>query len=177
MQLQADVPAQFRGQAKGAAVAMMVIGALSILLPFYFAVFSVMILGIAVLCSGLLGVLYFKQLRNQGVTVTGAMIPWLFVLLGALLLFLPQLTLSVAGFIIGGGMIFSGVMGWLAERRVINGSLWYKLTHIVTAVLGLVLVLSGASGAAWLIGVMFGINMLIAGGNLWINVTALSRQS
>ncbi|WP_434340792.1 DUF308 domain-containing protein [Motilimonas cestriensis] len=176
MQLYTNIPKELTGQAKTAAMIMMVIGALSMILPVYFATLSVLILGGAVLACGVLGFAYNRYLNQRGVTNTSNLVPILFVLLGVLLLFMPALTLSVAGFIIGASLIFSGLMGWFAERRIVNPSFWWQLRHGITALLGLILILSGANGAAWLIGVIFGLNMLIAGANVWIAIAGQQRS-
>jgi uncharacterized membrane protein HdeD (DUF308 family) len=177
MQLYSPVPVGFTSIAKMAAGIMMVIGVLAILLPFYFGVFSVLILGGAVLTSGILGVIYNWQLAKLGADSGANLAPWLFVLLGFLLLSTPKLTLSIAGLLIGAGLIFSGTMGWLVEKRVGNPSIWWQLRHAITGIFGLILILSGASGTAWLIGVFFGLNMLIAGANLWIAITIDNEMS
>ncbi len=177
MQLYSPVPDAFISHAKMAAGIMIVIGILAILLPFYFGLFSVLILGGAVLASGILGVAYNWQLARLGVDSGAKLAPWLFVLLGFLLLTTPKLTLSVAGLIIGTGLMASGVMGWLAEKHTGQPSVWWQLRHAITAIFGLIVVLSGASGTAWLIGVFFGLNMLIAGVNLWIALTAGNNMS
>lgn len=176
MQLYTNIPKELSVQAKIAAAIMMVIGALAMVLPVFFATLSVLILGGAVFACGALGFAYNRYLHQKGVTNTSNLVPILFVLLGALLLFMPALTLSVAGFIIGASLIFSGLMGWLAERRIVNPSFWWQLRHGITAVLGLILILSGANGIAWLIGVLFGLNMLIAGANVWIAIAGQQRS-
>ncbi|MFO6425088.1 DUF308 domain-containing protein [Motilimonas sp. KMU-193] len=177
MQLYTNVPSEMRKSAKIAAILLMLIGALAIILPVYFATLSVMILGSALLSCGVLGWLYNRFLNRSGITETSNLMPIMFGLLGLLLLLVPSLTLSVAGLIIGVGLIFSGVMGWLVERRIVNPSFWSQLRNGITALLGLVLILSGATGAAWLIGVLFGLNTLIAGANVWITVEGQTRDS
>lgn len=168
MQLYSRVPVEFISNAKMAAVILMVIGVLAILLPFYFALFTVLILGGAVLASGILGVIYNWRLAKLGIDSGTNLAPWFFVLLGFLLLSTPKLTLSIAGLLIGAGLVFSGTMGWLAEKHISRSSDWGQLRHAITGIFGLILILSGASGAAWLIGVFLGLNMLIAGASLWI---------
>lgn len=168
MQLYSRVPVEFASKAKTAAGVMMIIGLLAILLPFYFGLFSVLILGAAVLASGILGAVYNWQLAKLGIDSGTNLAPWFFILLGFLLLFTPELTLSIAGLLIGAGLVFSGTMGWLAEKRTSTPSIWWQIRHAITGILGLVLILSGASGTAWLIGVFFGLNMLIVGANLWV---------
>ncbi len=172
MRLHSSVPTEFRSQAKMAAGFMMVIGALAVLLPFYFTVFAVLIVGSAVLLSGLLGLIYNWQLTKLGVDFQANRVPWLFVVLGLFLLFTPRLTLSIAGLLVGSGLVFSGVTGWLAEKRAGEIFTWSQLRHGITGTFGIILVLSGGSGIAWLIGVFFGLNMLMAGANLWRSVTA-----
>ena len=168
MQLYSRVPVEFASKAKTAAGIMMMIGLLAILLPFYFGLFSVLILGTAVLASGILAAIYNWQLAKLGVNSGTNLVPWFFILLGFLLLSTPELTLSIAGLLIGAGFVFSGTMGWLAEKRTRKPSIWWQLRYAITGIFGLILILSGASGTAWLIGVFFGLNMLFAGANLWI---------
>lgn len=177
MQLYSPVPDEFTSNAKMAAGIMMVIGILAILLPFYFGVFSVIILGGAVLASGILGVLYNWQLAKLGAYSGANMAPWVSVLLGFLLLSTPKLTLSIAGLLIGAGLIFAGAMGWLAEKRTGKPFIWRQLRHAITGIFGVILILSGASGTAWLIGVFFGLNMLIAGAHLWLAITTDEKMS
>lgn len=177
MQLYSPVPVEFRSNAKMAAGIMMLIGALAILLPFYFGMFSVLIVGGAVLASGILGVAYNWQLSKLGADSGAALAPWLFVLLGLLLLFTPKFTLSIAGLCLGASLIFSGVMGWQQEKSTGQPSISRQLRHAITGTFGLIIILSGASGAAWLIGLFFGLNMLIAGANLWISLSADHKMS
>ena len=177
MQLYSPVPIAFRSKAKIAAGIMIMIGVLAILLPFYFGVFSMLIVGGAVLASGILGVAYNWQLRKLGVDSGAALAPWLFVLLGVLLLLTPKLTLAIAGLVLGASLIFSGVMGWQAEKRTGNPSASRQVRHAIAGTFGLIIVLSGASGAAWLIGLFFGLNMLLAGTNLWLSLAADSSIS
>ena len=101
MQLYSSVPTEFRSHAKMAAGIMMLIGVLAVLLPFYFTVFAVFIVGGAVLASGILGLVYNWQLTKLGVDFQANRVPWLFVVLGLFLLFTPKLTLSIAGLLVG----------------------------------------------------------------------------
>jgi len=177
MQLYSSVPDEFRFKASIVAGIMMAIGLLAILSPFYFGIFSVLILGGAVLASGILGVLYNWQLSRMGAYHGTNLAPWMFVLLGVLLVSTPEFTLSIAGLLIGASFMFSGAMGWLAEKRTGKPSIWWNLRHVITGVFGLILILSGASGTAWLIGVFFGLNMLIVGANLWIAIMTGEKMS
>ena len=70
MQLYTNIPKELSGNAKAAALVMMAIGALSMVLPVYFATLSVLILGGAVLACGVLGFIYNRYLGQRGVTQT-----------------------------------------------------------------------------------------------------------
>ncbi len=171
MQFYAEVPQDLTRYAKLTAIVMMLIGGMAIMLPFYFGLFSAIILGASVLATGIVGLIYHNQLKKSGVQGAGGSLFWVYIAMGALLAFLPQFTLSLAGFLLGGALIFSGVLGYLAEQRV-AASIWRKGRQAVAALLGLVLILSGATGTAWLIGFAFGFYLLVAGSNLWIGATA-----
>jgi len=67
--------------------------------------------------------------------------------------------------ILGGGLVLNGVLGLAALKQstVVNPPRLKRLALWALIVLGAVLIVSGASGSAWLIGVLLGIALISTG--------------
>ena len=153
---------------KLAAIITMVLGAVAIFLPFYVGTLAVMLLGAVVLASGVIALIYANALRKQGFLVS-LIGPLARVIAGAVLLIWPELTLWVVAVVLGAGLVLSGVSGLSALRDtdVVNPPVYLKIEHWLSIVFGVLLIVSGSSGSAVLVGAVLGIALIMAGIQQW----------
>ena len=156
-----------RRNARLIALGMMVLGFLAIVLPFYVGVAAAMVLGASIALTGLSGLWMSRRLSKVGYA-TWDLPFWGYLVIGVLLLLWPQLTLGLAALLLGASLILSGILAW--QRSQGQGG-WAKVTSVLTLILGILVVGSGASGVAWLIGVAFGLSLLQQGWQLWQTVS------
>jgi membrane protein HdeD len=154
--------------AKTGAAITILLGVAAIILPYFVGALAVMILGGVMLASGILSLLYVNEARKEGIpaSVFG---PWVQVIAGAVILVWPKLALWLVAVILGGGLILSGITGLTALRDagVINPPMLRKIELWATIGLGILLILTGATGSAVLLGVVLGVALISAGLQRW----------
>ena len=154
--------------AKTGAAITILLGVAAIILPYFVGALAVMILGGVMLASGILSLLYVKEARKEGIpaSVFG---PWVQVIAGAVILIWPKLALWLVAVILGGGLILSGITGLTALRDagVINPPMLRKIELWASIGLGVLLIVTGATGSAVLLGVVLGVALISAGLQRW----------
>ena len=150
------------------AVAYILLGVAAILLPYLFGTFAVMTLGVVVLASGIVTLLYINDLRKQGFPIN-VLSPWVQIIIGGVILIWPELALWLVAIVLGGGLILSGVTGLTALRDsgVVNTPMLKKIGLWATIALGVLLIIMGAFGSAILLGLVLGIAMINSGLQQW----------
>ncbi len=153
-----------RRQARWMAIGMMAMGALAIILPFYIGMAAAMLLGASIAISGLTGLWTCRRLQQSGYPSFAAPF-WGYLLIGVLLLLWPQLTLGLAALLLGVGLVLAALVIW---RR---GAGWRtNIPALLTLLFGVLVLGSGASGVAWMVGMAFGLSLLQQGWLLWRTV-------
>ena len=76
------------------------------------------------------------------------------------------LLLGLAALLLGAGFLLFGFIGWLGRAHAPDRTL-QTIRSLFTLTIGIVILGSGASGIAWLIGVGFGVSLLLQGIQLW----------
>ncbi len=144
------------------------LGVAAIVLPYLVGTMAVMLLAAVMLASGVVALFYVNAARREGwpVSVLG---PWARIVAGGVLLVWPDLALWLVAVVLGGGLILSGITGLAALRdsSVVNPPGTRKLEYWASIVLGVVLILMGASGSAFLLGVILGVALIGAGLQQW----------
>ena len=157
---------QMRNTTRLTAAAMVLLGLVAIVMPFYVGLASAMLIGLAIAATGLVGLIINLRLRRAGYAIRTDLAYWLYFAVGVLLTLVPQLTLGLAAWILGIGFLLFGVIGWLGRAHAPDRTL-QTMRSLFTLTIGVVILGSGASGIAWLIGVGFGISLLLQGIQLW----------
>jgi len=157
---------------------LIVLGGLAILLPLAAALAINLLLGLLLLASGVaMGV---QALRSMG----AARFWWhlglavLYGLMGVVLLLDPLQGVVTLTLLLAALLLFEGVVkiALALPMRGVNGWLWLLFSGVITALLG-GLILSGLPGsAAWALGLIVGINLLITGVSLVSLATAVNRH-
>ena len=153
---------------KSSAVISVVLGVAAIILPYFFGTFAVMLLGGVMLASGIVALLYVNAARKEGLSVS-VFAPWAQIVAGVIILIWPGLALWLVAVILGGGLILSGVTGLasLRDSGVVNPPLFLKIERWLSIVLGVVLIVMGATGSAILLGVVLGVALIGRGLQQW----------
>ncbi len=151
------------------AVVSIMLGVTAIVVPYFFGTLAVMALGGVMLASGIAALVYVSAAPKQGlpVSVFGS---WAQVIIGAVILIWPELTLWLVAVLLGGGLILSGITGLAALRDagVINPPRLRKIglwSSII--VLGVLLIVIGGLGSAILLGLVLGVALISAGLQQW----------
>ncbi len=166
MSITSAMTAPMRRLARYAAAGMMLLGVAAIIMPFYVGFASAVLIGLAIAATGLSGLVINLRLRRAGYAIRTDLAYWLYFAVGVLLTLVPQLTLGLAAWILGIGFLLFGVIGWLGRQHAPDRTL-QTMRSLFTLTIGVVILGSGASGIAWLIGVGFGITLLLKGVQLW----------
>ena len=157
---------QMRNTTRLTAAAMVLLGLVAIVMPFYVGLASAMLIGLAIAATGLVGLIINLRLRRAGYAIRTDLAYWLYFAVGLLLTLVPQLTLGLAALLLGAGFLLFGLIGWLGRAHAPDRTL-QTIRSIFTLTIGVVILGSGASGIAWLIGVGFGVSLLLQGIQLW----------
>ena len=157
---------QMRNTTRLTAIGMVLLGLVAIIMPFYVGLASAMLIGLAIAATGLGGLIINLRLRRAGYAIRTDLAYWLYFAVGLLLTLIPQLTLGLAALLLGAGFLLFGFIGWLGRAHAPDRTL-QTIRNLFTLTIGIVILGSGASGIAWLIGVGFGVSLLLQGIQLW----------
>lgn len=157
---------RMRNTTRFTAIAMVLLGLVAIIMPFYVGLASAMLIGVAIAATGLGGLIINLRLRRAGYAIRTDLAYWLYFAVGVLLTLVPQLTLGLAAWVLGAGFLLFGLIGWLGRVHAPDRTL-QTIRSLFTLTIGIVILGSGASGIAWLIGVGFGVSLLLQGIQLW----------
>ena len=144
------------------------LGVAAIVLPYFFGTFAVILLGVVMLVSGIVALLYVNAARKEGFPVS-VFPPWAQIIAGVIILVWPGLALWLVAVILGGGLILSGVTGFasLRDARIVNPPLFRKIELWLSIALGALLIIMGAAGSAILLGVVLGVALVGRGLQQW----------
>jgi uncharacterized membrane protein HdeD (DUF308 family) len=153
---------------KFSAITSILLGVAAIVLPYFFGTFAVMLLGVVMLASGIVALLYVNAARREGLAVS-VFAPWAQMIAGVIILVWPGLALWLVAVILGGGLILSGVTGLasLRDAGIVNPPLFRKIELWLSIALGALLIIMGAAGSAILLGVVLGVALVGRGLQQW----------
>jgi len=157
---------QMRNTTRLTAIGMVLLGLVAIIMPFYVGLASAMLIGVAIAATGLVGLIINLRLRRAGYAIRTDLAYWLYFAVGLLLTLVPQLPLGLAALLLGAGFLLFGLIGWMGRAHAPDRTL-QTIRSLFTLTIGVVILGSGASGIAWLIGVGFGVSLLLQGIQLW----------
>ncbi|WP_432455491.1 hypothetical protein ACRRS0_08555 [Agarivorans sp. QJM3NY_29] len=150
------------------AIVHIIAGLITMLLAYYVGTFSAIVLGLSIIAYAAVGLWFNQRLRKQLVKPIDHSSYWLFLAVGLLLTLFPGITLGLAALCLGGGLIIYGIQSFKGSRLNAGLLIWAKCRALFSILLGLVIILSGAAGLAWLIGMLFGLHIFFYGINLWM---------
>ena len=146
----------------------MLLGVAAILLPYFFGTLAVMMLGAIVLASGILALFYINAARKAGIPGS-VFAPWAQTIAGAILIIWPELALWIVAIIIGAGLILNGITGLatLSGSDLVNPPGIIKAWLWASIILGVLIIISGSTGSAILLGLILGVVFISNGIQQW----------
>ena len=150
---------------KGIGLAILVAGILAVILPYMAALTLEILLGIILLITGIMHLVHALQVRKWRSITWEVVIAVLFLLTGILFLVYPfsgvvALTIVLGVFfLIQGGFKIPLALSW--RPRIGWG--WILASGIISAILGLVVLVGLPGTAVWAIGLILGIDLIFTG--------------
>ncbi len=144
-------------------IAFLAIGILAVVLPALTGLTLGIILGLLLLLGGAAQLVYASQSRlHKGTKVLAGIV---YLLLGILLLAYPQAGLVSLALIIGILFLLEGLLEiWYATRlRPLSSWGWVMAGGVISILLALLIWAGLPQGAAWIIGLLFGIGLIVNG--------------
>jgi uncharacterized membrane protein HdeD (DUF308 family) len=146
-------------------LALLVIGILAVILPYVAALTVNILVGIVLLIAGVLHLAHVMQVRKWRSVTWEGLLSILFLLVGILFLAYPfsgilALTIVLSlFFLLHAGFKIPLAMNWKPRP----GWGWFLSSGILSAILGLLILLGLPGSAVWAIGLILGIDLLFTG--------------
>ena len=150
------------------AIVSIALGVAAILLPYLFGTLAVMLLAAVMVASGVASLLYVNAWRREGIPMS-ALVPWVQIVTGAVLLIWPELALWLVAVVLGGGLVISGALGLstLSHSPYPQQTTAMRIELWLTIGLGVLLILLGSAGSALLLGIILGLTLITTGWQRW----------
>ncbi len=165
------------GWAIGWGILLIILGILALAVPLLSAIYAVLVVGWMFVFGGITKIVYALQTRSVGQFLLRVLIGILYVVAGFFLIVRPlEGTLSLA-LALGIFTFMQGVIEVILAfqwRPTANWG-WVLLSGIVDVILGILILNYWPSAAPWLIGLLFGVNLLTSG--LWIVMVSSSARN
>ena len=148
-----------------ASVLMMLVGMLAILLPAASGLAATIVVGVLLLCGGVLHIALAWGGAHRGAIAGELLLGLVYGVIGLVLLANPvaglaSLTLAISIYLAVKGVLELFLAGWI--RRA-HGAGWLFVDAAVTLALALMIAASWPSAAEWVVGTVVGINILFSG--------------
>lgn len=153
------------GLSIGMAVLMVVAGLLAIFNPFAAGLGISLVIGWLIVFSGILHVIYAFSAGGVGSFLWRTLVGILYIIGGLFLVLNPPIALASLTLTVGIVLIAESVLQFVAfyQLRDVTGSGWILFDGIATLVLGILILYPFPANSEWVVGTIFGINMLFSG--------------
>ena len=149
----------------GMAVLMIVAGLLAIFNPFAAGLGISMVIGWLIVFSGVTHLIYAFGAGGPGGFLWRTLVGVVYVIAGFFLVLNPPVALASLTLTVGIVLIAESVLQFIAfyQLRELPGSGWILFDGIGTLVLGILILYPFPGNTDWVVGTLFGINMLFSG--------------
>jgi uncharacterized membrane protein HdeD (DUF308 family) len=153
------------GLSIGIGVLMIVVGLLAIFNPFAAGLGISLVLGWLIVFGGITHLIYAFSAGGVGGFLWRTLIGIAYIIGGFYLVFNPQIALASLTLVVGIVLIAESVLQFAAfyELRSVSGSGWILIDGIMSLVLGILILYPFPATTEWVVGTIFGINMLSSG--------------
>jgi uncharacterized membrane protein HdeD (DUF308 family) len=161
----ADDLKSIAGLSIGMAVLMIVVGLLAIFNPFAAGLGISMVLGWLIVISGITHVIYAFAAGGVGGFLWRTLVGIVYIIGGFYLVINPPLALASLTLVVGILLIAEAVAQFIAffQLREMSGAGWILFDGIMTLLMGILILYSYPGSSEWVIGTIFGVNMLFSG--------------
>jgi uncharacterized membrane protein HdeD (DUF308 family) len=146
-------------------ILLIVLGAIAIAFPFVTTIAAKIFLGWLFLIGGIVQIIHAFSTQRWSEFLLNLLIGVLYVLAGAWLAFFPLTGILTLTVVLAVMLIVQGVLelGMAFRMRPQQGWVWMLVAGIVAVLAGLLILAELPSSAVWAIGLLVGINMIVAG--------------
>jgi uncharacterized membrane protein HdeD (DUF308 family) len=161
----ADDLKSIAGLSIGMAVLMIVVGLLAIFNPFAAGLGISMVLGWLIVISGITHVIYAFAAGGVGGFLWRTLVGIVYIIGGFYLVINPPLALASLTLVVSILLIAEAVAQFIAffQLREMSGAGWILFDGIMTLLMGILILYSYPGSSEWVIGTIFGVNMLFSG--------------
>jgi uncharacterized membrane protein HdeD (DUF308 family) len=134
-------------------------------------VVTVFVVGVMMLIAGAAEVINAFQIKTWGKFLLWLLLGVLYIVAGFLTFENPLLAAAVLTLLLGFSLIASGIMRIVLGFSMRQGTpwSWVVLSGVVTLLLGLIIVVHWPVSALWVLGVLLGVDLIVAGIS-WIGI-------
>lgn len=166
------------GWSLGVGVALMVLGALALGSLALATLATVALVGVAMLVAGGLEIVHGVRQRGTGRAAFWVFLGLLYVVGGVVVLRNPLLAAGALTLVLGAALAASGIVRIalaLQVRQVTEAWVWLAASGAATTLLGLVILLNWPASSLTLLGLLLGLDLVVAGLG-WVQVGLALRR-
>lgn len=148
-----------------AGIVLVLLGALCIVMPFAAGVWTVLLLGVILIISGISTIVHAFKSRGGVGFVVQLILGTLYVVIGAMLAFNPLEGIVAVTLIIGVLLLVDGLTRLVLAFRIRRAPGWSWLLGggVLSLLLGLIIVSGWPGDSTWVLGLFIGIDLLMLG--------------
>jgi uncharacterized membrane protein HdeD (DUF308 family) len=132
---------------------------------------SVLVVGVAMIVAGIAEVINAFQVKNWGKFLLWALLGVLYVIAGFVTFENPLLAAALLTLVLGTSLVASGIMRIILAFSMKRETpwIWVALSGIITLLLGLLILAHWPINSVYILGLLLGIDLIIAGAG-WIGI-------
>lgn len=132
---------------------------------------SVLVVGVAMIVAGIAEVINAFQVKNWGKFLLWALLGVLYVIAGFVTFENPLLAAALLTLVLGASLVASGIMRIILAFSMKRETpwIWVALSGIITLLLGLLILAHWPINSVYILGLLLGIDLIIAGAG-WIGI-------
>ena len=132
---------------------------------------SVLVVGVAMIVAGIAEVINAFQVKSWGKFLLWALLGVLYVIAGFVTFENPLLAAALLTLVLGASLVASGIMRIILAFSMKRETpwIWVALSGIITLLLGLLILAHWPINSVYILGLLLGIDLIIAGAG-WIGI-------
>ena len=132
---------------------------------------SVLVVGVAMIVAGIAEVINAFQVKNWGKFLLWALLGVLYVIAGFVTFENPLLAAALLTLVLGTSLVASGIMRIILAFSMKRETpwIWVAVSGIITLLLGLLILAHWPINSVYILGLLLGIDLIIAGAG-WIGI-------
>jgi uncharacterized membrane protein HdeD (DUF308 family) len=139
---------------------------------------SVLVVGVAMIVAGVAEVINAFQIKSWGKFLIWALLGVLYIVAGFVTFENPLLAAALLTLVLGASLVASGIMRCILAFSMKREapSIWVALSGVITLLLGLLILAHWPISSVYILGLLLGIDLIMAGAG-WIGIGLGLRRS